>query len=85
MKQPEDIQNRVRNAVCPIQVLHDIIQEAINNKSNIDWNYIIDSKLLHTVQKSIDKLIVLAKAADSKINDETFDIEYYIKNNNINI
>ena len=91
MKQPvEDIQNRAKNALSPIQILNDIINEIIV-KYNTDYNecidlfkFLIKSNITNHVQKSIDKLILLAKAADMKINDETFDIESYIKENKLN-
>lgn len=91
MKQPvEDIQNRAKNALSPIQILNDIINEIIV-KYNTDYNesidlfkFLIKSNITNHVQKSIDKLILLAKAADMKINDENFDIESYIKENKLN-
>jgi len=91
MKQPvEDIQNRAKNALSPIQILNDIVNEIIV-KYNTDYNecidsfkFLIKSNITNRVQKSIDKLILLAKAADMKINDETFDIESYIKENKLN-
>ena len=91
MKQPvEDIQNRAKNALSPIQILNDIVNEIIV-KYNTDYNesidlfkFLIKSNITNHVQKSIDKLILLAKAADMKINDETFDIESYIKENKLN-
>ena len=91
MKQPvEDIQNRAKNALSPIQILNDIVNEIIV-KYNTDYNesidlfkFLIKSNITNQVQKSIDKLILLAKAADMKINDETFDIESYIKENKLN-
>lgn len=83
---PEDIQNRVRNAVSPIQVLKDICDNLVNSSDeknlNDTYKYLKNSNLLEATQRSIDKLIVIARACDSKINDKNFNIESYIKQMN---
>lgn len=88
IREPEDIQNRVRNTLGPIQTLHDIVEEMIgldadDNKSVKLYNYLVKSDLIKHAQESIDKLIILAKAADMKINDKMFCVEDYIVENNI--
>ena len=81
--EPEDIQNRIRNALSPIQTLKDICNVIFksNNEEVINdtYSYIKNSNVLEAVQRSIDKIILIAQACDKKINDKTFDIEYYIK------
>ena len=90
IRKPEDIQNRVRNALGPIQTLHDVVEQLIkcygNDEKFIkDWNWLIKSNLTERVQQSIDKLILLAKAADTKIDDKMFCVEDFIKDNNLKI
>lgn len=90
IREPEDIQNRVRNALGPIQTLHDVVEQLIvcygnDEKFVKDWNWLIKSNLIEHVQQSIDKLILLAKAADTKIDDKMFCVEDFIKNNNLKI
>lgn len=88
IREPEDIQNRVRNTLGPIQVLYDIAQEMVGlDADTIEsvraYEFLVHSDLIKHVQESIDKLIVLAKAADMKINDKMFCVEDYIVENNI--
>lgn len=90
IREPEDIQNRVRNALGPIQTLHDVAEQLImcygnDEKFVKDWNWLIKSNLIEHVQQSIDKLILLAKAADIKIDDNMFCVEDFIKDNNLKI
>ena len=90
IREPEDIQNRVRNALGPIQTLHDVVEQLIvcygnDEKFVKDWNWLIKSNLTEHVQQSIDKLILLAKAADAKIDDKMFCVEDFIKDNNLKI
>ena len=90
IREPEDIQNRVRNALGPIQTLHDVVEQLIvcygnDEKFVKDWNWLIKSNLIEYVQQSIDKLILLAKAADIKIDDKMFCVEDFIKDNNLKI
>ena len=90
IREPEDIQNRVRNALGPIQTLHDVAEQLImcygnDEKFVKDWNWLIKSNLTEHVQQSIDKLILLAKAADIKIDDKMFCVEDFIKDNNLKI
>ena len=82
---PEDIQNRARNALSPIHMLNETIRQLL--KSDIkspefleSYNWLKTSDICDKVDKSIKKLILLAKGADTKIDDETFDIEKFIKN-----
>ena len=90
IREPEDIQNRVRNALGPIQTMHDVVEQLIahhahDEKFVKDWNWLIKSNLIERVQQSIDKLILLAKAADIKIDDKMFCVEDFIKDNNLKI
>ena len=90
IREPEDIQNRVRNTLGPIQTLHDVVEQLIEHYGNDekftkDWNWLIKSNLTERVQQSIDKLILLAKAADTKIDDKMFCVEDFIKDNNLKI
>lgn len=90
IREPEDIQNRVRNTLGPIQTLHDVVEQLImhygnDEKFTKDWNWLIKSNLTEHVQQSIDKLILLAKAADIKIDDKMFCVEDFIKDNNLKI
>ena len=90
IREPEDIQNRVRNTLGPIQTLHDVVEQLImrygdDEKFVKDWNWLVKSNLTEHVQQSIDKLILLAKAADIKINDKMFCVEDFIKDNNLKI
>lgn len=90
LKEPEDIQNRVRNALSTIQTLTYICEILQNNDSNSKiFSQALDLlkrlEIAELSQKSINKLIVLAKAADMKINDKTFCVEDYIIENNIKI
>lgn len=85
---PEDIQNRARNALSPIQFLNDVVKELLTlDKDNKSSKYIElydllkESNICSKVDKSIDKIILLAKGSDLKINDKTFDIESFIKTN----
>ena len=89
IREPEDIQNRVRNTLSPIQTLHDIVKEIVGlDADTIEsvraYEFLVHSDLIKHVQESIDKLILLAKAADMKINDKIFCVEDYIKENNLN-
>ena len=89
IREPENIENRVRNTLGPIQTLHDIAQEIIGlDADTIEsvraYEFLVHSDLIKHVQESIDKLILLAKAADMKINDKMFCVEDYIKENNLN-
>ena len=48
IREPEDIQNRVRNTLGPIQTLHDIVEQLImcygnDEKFVKDWNWLIKS------------------------------------------
>lgn len=88
IKEPENIENRVRNTLGSIQTLHDIVEQMIgldadDNKSVKLYDYLVKSDLIKNAQKSIDKLILLARAADKKLADPTFNIEEYIIKNNI--
>ena len=90
IREPEDIQNRVRNTLGPIQTLHDVVEQLIMHYGNDEkfakyWNWLIKSNLTEHVQQSIDKLILLAKAADTKIDDKMFCVEDFIKDNNLKI
>ena len=90
IREPEDIQNRVRNTLGPIQTLHDVVEQLImcydnDEKFTKDWNWLIKSNLIERVQQSIDKLILLAKAADIKIDDKMFCVEDFIKDKNLKI
>ena len=58
---------------------------ASDEKFAKDWNWLIKSNLTEPVQQSIDKLILLAKAADIKIDDKMFCVEDFIKDNNLKI
>lgn len=88
MKQPvEDIQNRVRNHLCPFQIAIDII-ENITNECNEEKlheiiNFIKKSNLKNNLIKQIDWFISFGGAMDKKINDKSFDVELYIKNKNL--
>ena len=88
IREPENIENRVRNTLGPIQTLHDIAQEIVGlDADTIEsvraYEFLVHSDLIKNAQKSIDRLILLAKAADMKINDKTFCVEDYIVENNI--
>lgn len=90
IKEPEDIQNRVRNALGTIQTLTDICEILKNNDVNSKmFGQALDLlkrlEITKLSQKSINKLIVLAKAADMKINDKMFCVEDYIVENDIRI
>lgn len=90
IKEPENIENRVRNTLGPIQTLHDIVEQMIgldsdDNKSVKLYDYLVKSDLIKNAQKSIDKLILLARASDKKLADPTFNIEEYIITNNIEL
>lgn len=90
IKEPENIENRVRNTLGSIQTLHDIVEQMIgldadDNKSVKLYDYLVKSDLIKNAQKSIDKLILLARAADKKLADPTFNIEEYIIKNNITL
>ena len=90
IREPEDIQNRVRNTLGPIQTLNDVVEQLIahdadDEKSVNVWNWLVKSNLTEHVKQSIDKLILLAKAADVKINDKMFCVEDFIKDNNLKI
>lgn len=90
IKEPENIENRVRNTLGPIQTLHDIVGQMIgldadDNKSVKLYDYLVKSDLIKNTQKSIDKLILLARASDKKLADPTFNIEEYIITNNIEL
>lgn len=90
IREPEDIQNRVRNTLGPIQTLHYVVDQLIvcydnDEKFVKDWNWLIKSNLIEHVQQSIDKLILLAKAADAKIDNKMFCVEDFIKENNLKI
>ncbi len=86
----EDIQNRVRNTLGPIQTLHDIAKEIVGlDADTIEsvraYEFLVHSDLIKHAQEAINKLILLAKAADLKINDKNFDIEDWIIRNNISL
>ena len=90
IKEPENIENRVRNTLGPIQTLHDIATEIVGlDADTIEsvraYEYLVNSDLIKNAQKSIDKLILLARAADKKLADPTFNIEEYIITNNIEL
>lgn len=90
IKEPENIENCVRNTLGPIQTLHDIVEQMIgldadDNKSVKLYDYLVKSDLIKNAQKSIDKLILLARASDKKLADPTFNIEEYIITNNIEL
>ena len=90
IKEPENIENRVRNTLGSIQTLHDIVEQMIgldadDNKSVKLYDYLVKSDLIKNAQKSIDKLILLSRAADMKLADPTFNIEEYIITNNIEL
>ena len=90
IKEPENIENRVRNTLGSIQTLHDIVEQMIgldadDNKSVKLYDYLVKSDLIKNAQKSIDKLILLARASDKKLADPTFNIEEYIITNNIEL
>jgi len=86
----ENIQNRVRNTVGPLQTLIDIVEslkglDADDEQSLILYNYLLNSDIEKNAKNSLNKLLILANAADIKINDNNFDIEKFIKDNNITI
>ena len=90
IREPENIENRVRNTLGPIQTLHDIVEQMIgfdadDNKSVKLYDYLVKSDLIKNAQKSIGKLILLARASDMKLNDPMFNIEKYIIDNNITL
>lgn len=81
--QPEDVQNRVRNILCPIQLLNDIVKILVGTDADSEeavdtFNYLVKSDLPNKVDKSINKLIKMSEAIDIKINDPYFDIEKYM-------
>lgn len=90
IKEPENIENRVRNTLGPIQTLRDIAAEIVGlDADTIEsiraYEYLVNSDLIKNAQKSIDKLILLARAADKKLADPMFNIEKYIIDNNITL
>lgn len=90
IKEPENIENRVRNTLGSIQTLHDVVEQMISLDADDEqsvklYNWLVKSDLIKNAQKSIDKLILLAKATDKRLNDPMFNIEEYIENNNITL
>lgn len=90
IKEPENIENRVRNTLGPLQTLHNICQmmvgEDADSKNSVKlFEHLVNSDLIKNAQKSIDKLILLARASDKKLADPTFNIEEYIETNNITL
>ena len=87
MKQPiEDIQNRVRNALSPINTINEIVRQLLLTQlDSAEFykiiEYLKETNICDRVDESINKIIKYAHVADIKINDETFDIEKYIKEN----
>lgn len=81
--QPEDVQNRVRNILCPIKLLNDIVKILVGTDADSEeavdaFNYLVKSDLPNKVDQSINKLIKMGEAIDIKINDSSFDIEKYM-------
>lgn len=90
IKESENIENRVRNTLGPLQTLHDICQmmvgEDADSKESVRlFEHLVNSDLIKNSQKAISKIILLAKAADNKIGDNKFNIEEYIETNNITL
>lgn len=81
--QPEDVQNRVRNILCSIKLLNDIVKILVGTDADSEeavdaFNYLVKSDLPNKVDQSINKLIKIGEAIDLKINDSSFDIEKYM-------
>lgn len=85
IKEPEDIQNRVRNHLCYFQTTIEILDALKNASRKNDTNrinslvrYLEDTELMSNAQKQIDWFISLGAAMDNKIADTSFNIEEYI-------
>ena len=81
--QPEDVQQRVRNILCPIQLLNDIVKILVGTDADSEeavdaFNYLVKSDLSNKVDQSINRLIKMSEVIDFKINDPSFDIEKYM-------
>ena len=79
----ENVENRIRNTLGSIQTLRDISKMLMSNDSDsknavIAYDYLVKSNICDTVQAAIEKIILIAKACDQKIDDENFDVEKYI-------
>jgi len=90
MTQPiEDIQNRVRNHLCPFQTAVDILNAFKDISIEYDQeqlialiSYLKKTDLTTNLQKQIDWFISFGAAMENKIADKSFDVESYMKNLN---
>ena len=60
IREPEDIQNRVRNTLGPIQTLHDVVEQLIMHYGNDekfakDWNFDIPPEDLQLYERLIQE------------------------------
>ena len=77
----ENIQNRVRNKLGPIQILNDICDLTLKGTNSLE--YIKTSNIVDIVQQSIQDLIDIAAECDKKIDDESYDVwENVLKSRN---
>lgn len=79
----EDIQNRVRNHLSSITTLINVVRDLIGNddeKKSILLPYIKRNDLCSIAERDVNWFISLGRAMDEKINDNSFDVENYIKN-----
>lgn len=86
IREPEDIQNRIRNHLCPFQTATDILNEFKDISIEYDKeqlitliNYLKKVDLTTNLQNQINWFISLGAAMDNKIADTSFDVEKYIK------
>lgn len=75
----EDIQNKIRNKLSAIKIMHDVCKIMTIEDPNSDLairtvDYIKKSNLCKIVQQSIQDLIDIGLECDKKINDPNYDI-----------
>ena len=75
---PENLENKIRNKLGPLQTLVEFTSLSLNPANNIDWSRYINTELVERCQRSIDQIIMIARIGDDAIDNPEFDVNEHL-------
>ena len=75
---PENLENKIRNKLGPLQSLVEFTRLSLSPANDIDWSKHINTELVDRCQRSIDQIIMIARIGDDAIDNPEFDVNEHL-------
>lgn len=75
---PENLENKIRNKLGPLQSLVEFTSLSLSSDNDIDWSKHINTELVERCQRSIDQIIMIARIGDDVIDNPEFDVNEHL-------